>query len=500
MKKLSIFMALTVLLLVPLSVKADSELQGLIQNGTVTLDKDYVSNEPTNIPEGMNVTIDLNGHTIQATGNSGIDAIRNYGTLTIKGEGLITAVGAAIVNYPGATATLDNGEYLSTGWYTIKNMGHMTINNLIFGNNVNNGASLIDNGFYGSTSSDRGQLEANANDNTVSMTINGGTFTNKNNSCNVIKNDDWGNLVINGGTFTAGSDDATNANPVVQNWHKATINDGVFNSINGFALTNGFWDATLGVGLMTINGGTFSGTRGIFADNGSATPNQGRLTINGGTYTGTVTMNHVYELVINGGVFSDNTVTPSDPAKESFHVIGTDQVIIASEEDLVANLETNAVKEAEIDATTLDLIKKAINDDEVIGAFYEINLFKTVEGLNVEQVENAPDKVKVTLKLPALEQVKEGYNRTYYMIRIHDGKADILDVTVNNDGTFSFETDKFSTYALAYKDTLVTSDKKDEVKNPDTLDAATVYIALFGLGVAGAFGSYKYINKRKENI
>ena len=494
-----IMIALTVLFLVPLTVNAQNDLQAKIKEGTVVLDQDYAIDETTTIASGMNVIIDLNNHNITATGKS-IDAISNYGTLTIKGNGVITAVGAAVVNYPGATATLDNGEYLSTGWYTIKNMGHMTINNLKFGNNLNNGASLIANGYYGSASSDRGQSESNATLDSVQMTINGGTFTNMNNSCNVIKNDDFGNLTINGGTFTAGSDNVNNGNPAIQNWHKAVINDGVFNAPNGFAIANGHWNDEFGVGELTINGGTFTGRDGVFADNGGATNGKGVLTINGGTYNGTVYTEHPYSLVINGGVFSDKNVQPTSNDVEVYSIIGSDQVIIASPEDLKANVESNVIKEADIDSETLNLIKSVVKEDQKLGAFFEINLFNAVEGLNVEQIANATDKIKVTLKLPELEKISEGYTRTYYMIRIHDGKADVLDVKVNNDGTISFETDKFSTYALAYKDTKTADAAKQEVKNPNTIDAAAIYIVLFGVSAAGALGSYKYINKRKENI
>ena len=194
MKKIKLFGVLFMALAFSVvSVKAEEVTSDL------KLEEDRT--ETIEVPAGSTVTIDLNGHNITVTGAK-VDAISNYGTLTIRGSGVITAQGAAVTNYPGAVATLDNGEYLSTGWYTIKNMGTMTINNLKFGNNVDNGASLIANGYYGSPSSDRGQTEAD----TVMMTINGGTFENKNNSCNVVKNDDYGKLIINGGTFIAGSD------------------------------------------------------------------------------------------------------------------------------------------------------------------------------------------------------------------------------------------------------------------------------------------------------
>lgn len=116
-------------------------------------------NEAIIVSKGKTVTIDLNGYNVTVTA-ANVDAISNYGTLTIKGSGVITATGAAVVNYLEGVATLDNGEYLSTGWYTIKNMGTMTINNMKFGNNVNNGSSLIANGYYGNPANDRGQTAA----------------------------------------------------------------------------------------------------------------------------------------------------------------------------------------------------------------------------------------------------------------------------------------------------------------------------------------------------
>lgn len=77
--------------------------------------------------------------------------------------------------------------------------------------------------------------------------------------------------------------------------------------------------------------------------------------------------------------------------------------------------------------------------------------------------------MKITVNIPqSVEGVKEGYKRAYYIVRIHNGEATILDATENGDGTISFETDKFSTYSLAYTDTLTKTEddsKKDENKD-----------------------------------
>ena len=280
---------------------------------TITLDADRT--DPVIVAEGKTVVLDLNGHNLTTTG-AGFDAIRNHGTLTIKGSGDVTSQGAAIVNYPGGTVTVNSGNYLSTGWYTIKNMGTMTINNLTFKNNVNNGASLIDNGFYGNAANDRGITDYSK---PVSLVINGGTFENRNNSCNVIKNDDFGVLTINGGTFVAKSDATDNANPVIQNWHKTTIKGGTFTSTNGVAVANGNCSDTSDVGELTIEGGTFTANSSVslFGVNIGATQNKGIAHIKGGTFNGYMLPTKVYTdensktyytFDITGGTFTSANV------------------------------------------------------------------------------------------------------------------------------------------------------------------------------------------------
>ena len=274
---------------------------------TITLDTNITEN--LTIPSGKSITIDLNGKNIDVTG----DAFSNYGTLVIKGTGNVSATGAAIVNYPNGIVTIDNGSYISTGWYTIKNMGIMTINNMTFKNDVVNGASLVDNGFYGNAASDRGVTDYSK---PVKLTINGGSFENKNNSCNVIKNDDAGELIINGGTFTSKSTDTSNANPALQNWNVATINGGTFVSTTGVAVANGHCSDTLDKGLLTINGGTFTSNGYLFGLNGGASKDKGSITINGGTFNGridnkvkyTTAKGTYYEFIVKGGVYTDDAI------------------------------------------------------------------------------------------------------------------------------------------------------------------------------------------------
>lgn len=54
-------------------------------------------------------------------------------------------------------------------------------------------------------------------------------------------------------------------------------------------------------------------------------------------------------------------------------------------------------------------------------------------------------EIEFTIVVP--EELKSVANRLY-VVRVHDGKADKLDTKLNEDGTLTFKTDKFSTYAL----------------------------------------------------
>lgn len=69
------------------------------------------------------------------------------------------------------------------------------------------------------------------------------------------------------------------------------------------------------------------------------------------------------------------------------------------------------------------------------------------------------EEITITVEIP--EELKaEG--RIYKVIRNHNGVIEVLDTIVNEDGTISFKTDRFSTYALAY------ADKEETNTNADT--------------------------------
>ena len=93
-----------------------------------------------------------------------------------------------------------------------------------------------------------------------------------------------------------------------------------------------------------------------------------------------------------------------------------------------------------------------------IGQYIDISLYKymTVDGVtdNGVQLHSTADKIKIAVQIPEnLINKDTKVERTYYIIRYHDGKAEIIEGTYDEKTqTFTFETDKFSDYAIAYKD------------------------------------------------
>ena len=75
--------------------------------------------------------------------------------------------------------------------------------------------------------------------------------------------------------------------------------------------------------------------------------------------------------------------------------------------------------------------------------------------------------------------------REFYVVRVHDGKAEKLTLTHVKDNKYSFESDLFSTYALAYEDVVAP-------KTGDVTSFAWVLVAVAAMSVIVVVG-----NKRK---
>ena len=270
------------------------------------------------IPEDANITIDLNGKKIT---NSVGHTIMNNGTLTIKGEGTVDNIthGKAAL-YNKGTVTLNGGTFDRTqesgqsdsssggnSYYTIKNVGNMTINE---GVNVltaeGNGelgrfSSLVANGYYNGTTYDNDRGVDNP-----TLIINNGTFSG---GLNTIKNDDRAELTINNGTFK------NFYQATVQNHNIATINGGTYKAASDASSTGketyGVYNCGCGanfdLGTLTVTGGIFEGADYAIADVSSQSA---IVNISGGCFSGAKGAivkgtNSNATISISGGTFSD---------------------------------------------------------------------------------------------------------------------------------------------------------------------------------------------------
>lgn len=287
---LSAFLAvMMVLTMAPVAFAADdnatlqSKIEKAANGSTVTLDKDYAEN--IIIKSGRNITLDLGSNTLKNNGGDTI-TVELGATLTIEGKGTVDNVthGMAAI-YNNGTTTLNGGTYtrsLETGdkvtpknsYYNILNHGIMTIDKDVTVKQNGNYSSLVANGYYNYSATEKGDRTAyieSVGQAAPQLTINNGTFSG---GINTIKNDDNAILTINNGEFS----NVTQA--VVQNNNIATVNGGTFNAPNYHVLENRKFNGNYNAGELTVTGGNFTGS--IMVTSGATT------SITGGTFSSDV--------------------------------------------------------------------------------------------------------------------------------------------------------------------------------------------------------------------
>ncbi|MDD6882067.1 MAG: LPXTG cell wall anchor domain-containing protein, partial [Firmicutes bacterium] len=121
-----------------------------------------------------------------------------------------------------------------------------------------------------------------------------------------------------------------------------------------------------------------------------------------------------------------------------------------------------------VSASNKALIEKNLGKNKV-GLYLDITLSKQIGDNAAVNVTETNGKVKVTISVPdSLKNSDASITRTYKIMRIHEGKVDILDATYDaKTGRLVFETDAFSTYALVYSDAPVqtTAPKTGDANN-----------------------------------
>ena len=130
--------------------------------------------------------------------------------------------------------------------------------------------------------------------------------------------------------------------------------------------------------------------------------------------------------------------------------------------DLTVFLEvTNLDPESGVNSEDRSLTESLIEDKQgeyKTGMYLDLSMFKQFDGEDAEKMTNAVTPNEITIKIELPEELIAPSNviREYSVVRIHDGEAEELPCVYDNqDQTLSFNTNKFSTYSIWYKDTLI---------------------------------------------
>ena len=216
----------------------------------IDLMKDIYEN--VTIEAGQQITLDLNGKTLNGGTGTAVATITNHGMLTIK-----DGVGG------GRVMRNDSGIVGETSYYVIDNFGGtLTIESGIIYNNSGYAKANPSGSMVGSS-----LIRNGGSDDMSYLYIKGGTMTQKN--FVAVKNDPNGILEVTGGEISSD-------HSAIQNWFKATINGG---KITGQLWTDSYVEGE-SVGETIIGGNAEFNGEIVMDITGNVAP---ALRITGGT-------------------------------------------------------------------------------------------------------------------------------------------------------------------------------------------------------------------------
>ena len=270
----------------------------------------------------------------------------------------------------------------------------------------------------------------------------------------------------------------------------------------GKALTANGAEQTQTVEKVLLDGKEIPADSYTVAGNTATDPGRYTLTITAkGNYTGTVEQTYVIipakaedapgaEIAIGSGkvkvvVKSEGAVPPATLLTDKAELLAmlVDSGDITADE--LAQIADGAsvdivltVKEANVSAEIKTAMAQAAKGC-TIGQYLDISLFKymTVNGKQQDGVALRTTKNALTISVvvpDALINTNSAVNRTYCIMRNHEGTITVLDAAFDAASkTLTFKTDRFSDYAIAYKDTAVPSSGSNPGSNNSSSDSET---------------------------
>lgn len=154
----------------------------------------------------------------------------------------------------------------------------------------------------------------------------------------------------------------------------------------------------------------------------------------------------------------------------------------------------------DITSSEKNLVMSKAGSKNIIAKYLDIELLLKDKNNDIlGNVTELSNKISITVDVP--EDVKKA-GRKFSIIRIHNGVADVLADTDDSDDTITFETDKFSTYAIAYENDEVNSNSgisssNNSVSNPNTSNNVFQYIIMLLASLGVVTGGIYALKKAK---
>lgn len=178
---------------------------------------------------------------------------------------------------------------------------------------------------------------------------------------------------------------------------------------------------------------------------------------------------------------------------EDFKAIVADggklEVVVKSE--VIENKET-------LNQLNTQLTKQDVLKDYHIGKWLSIDIYAEVTSFEGDTqstlLSNLSKPLKIKVEIP---QELLANHREYSIVRIHDGKAEVLKTELSADHKYlTFESDKYSEFAIVYKDVKVKEDQSQKDKTVSTSDTTIIGFELMGMVVSGAVIALSYKKKK----
>ena len=471
---------------------------------TIKLEKDLTMSQKVTI--NNKVTLDLNGHTIKLDGSSAQFFIQSKGTLIIKdsaGNGLITNAGATSYNqYPIQIlgncqvegGTLENALPNLKTVYIQNATSTCTLNGGTIKNSYEKGGRAIYSG-KGTFIMNGGKVENKAagSDGLVpaieggAVKMTGGTIEAAGTG---IQSSNL-NVNITGGTIKAGWFGLHTSNVTIKPEEGKTVNITVPTpeTERKAALFITYNKLKTGEG-NEIYGGNFEAP--MFMETGYVCyPDN--MQIYGGTFTHEVPVQNIapgylvnkvgdkYKVELNTPSFVDDDLKEDNEVemgvvpelKEKLEEVFKKEInenqkiqdALLDGKSVNIHIQIEKVEEKDVKEEELKEIQETAKDKK-LAKFYDITLVVKADNSQIDTVSETSSKLKFKVLIPE-DLLKD--NRTFFMYRYHNGEVKEISGEVTEDNYFVFESDRFSTYVLAYEDKVEEQPEQDNTGNEGTV-------------------------------